>query len=330
MLIKNSFFAFAAVVLILLADLAFAQAPADPKQKGQEVFPSAVVPSNPASAELPSPIVSEVPKLRLGPGDEMDIAVFGIPDLSRHVRVTTDGNINMALLGWVPVSGLTVEEAQARIESRLVEGGYVKNPEVLISVKEYTHQAISVIGEVAKPGVYPVLGSHTLLDALLMAGGLGQKAGNTVTITHRNDPNNPDVVKIGFDLQSPDNKMVEVLPGDIVSVSRAGIVYVIGEVNRPGGFVMVNETMNMADAIALAAGPTHGAALNGTKILRRTTVGLQQIPVPLKKILSAKKPDLELKADDIVFVPGSLGKKIASIAAPVAIGTAGTLAIYRP
>lgn len=330
MLIKNSYFTFAALVLIFLSGFAFAQAAADHTQQGQEGIPTAMAPSNPDSAAAPSPVASEAPKLRLGPGDEMDIGVFGIPELSRHVRVTTDGNINMALLGWVPVSGLTVEEAQDRIESRLVDGGYVKHPQVLINIKEYTHQAISVIGDVAKPGLYPVLGALPLLDVLLMAGGLGQKAGNTVTITHRDDPDHPVVVKVGLDLQSLDNKTAEVLPGDVVSVSRAGIVYVIGEVNRPGGFVMENETMKLAQAIALAAGPTHAAGLNGTKILRRTPAGLQEVSVPLKKILEAKSPDLQLQPADIVFVPASVGKRVAAVTAQTAVGIVSALAIYRP
>ncbi len=316
-------------VLVLLAAVAFGQSSVEPQQKATE-FSGPATPSNVDSTAASLPSTPEAPKLRIGPGDEMDISVFGVPELNEHARVTTEGNIYMPLLGAVPVSGLTVPEAQARIASRLEDGAYVKQPQVLISVKEYTHQSISVIGEVAKPGVYAVLGPHTLLDVLLMAGGLGQKAGNAVTITHRNDPNNPELVEIGFDLQSPDHQTTEVLPGDIVSVSRAGIVYVIGEVNRPGGFVMEKQTMNLTDAIALAAGPTHGAAMNSTKILRRTPTGLQEFGVPLKKILSAKRPDLQLKPEDIVFVPASLGKHVASVAAPIALGTAGTLAIYRP
>jgi polysaccharide export outer membrane protein len=316
-------------ILVLVSVLAFGQVGAAQQSEGMEVQSPAAAPdagSTAASTES----ASEAPKLRIGPGDELDIAVFGIPELSQHARVTTEGNIYMPLLGAVPVSGLTLDEAQSRIASRLEDGAYVKRPQVLISVKEYTHQSISVIGEVAKPGVYPVLGPHTLLEVLLMAGGLGQKAGNTVTITHRNDPNNPEVVEIGFDLQSPHHETTEIIPGDIISVSRAGIVYVIGEVNRPGGFVMEKQTMALSDAIALAAGPTHGAAMNGTKILRRTPTGLREFGVPLKKILSAKKPDLQLKPEDIVFVPASFGKHAASIAAPIALGTAATFAIYRP
>jgi polysaccharide export outer membrane protein len=331
MLIKNSYFSFAVLLWLSFSGCALAQAAASRHE--HEAIPNAVAPSNhdsQGSTATPMPLTSEVTKLRLGPGDEMDIAVFGIPDLSRHVRVTTEGNIYLALLGWVPVSGLTVDEAQTRIETRLVDGGYVKDPQVLITVKEYTHQAVSVIGDVAKPGLYPVLGSHTLLDVLLMAGGLGQKAGNDVTITHRDDPDHPVVVKVGLDLQSLDNKTAEVLPGDIVSVSRAGIVYVVGEVNRPGGFVMENNTMKMAEAMALAAGPTRAAALNGTTILRKTPAGLEQISVQVKKILQAKSPDQLLQPGDIVFVPTSVGKRVAAQSIQMALGTVSALAIYRP
>ena len=330
MVIKNSYSTVAVFVSIWLSGFAFSQTAADRPHHEQEEMPARVTASNPDSADPTSRVPSEVPQLRLGPGDEMDIAVFGVPDLSRHVRVTTEGNIYLALLGWVPVSGLTVEEAQSRVESRLRDRGYVKDPQVLITVKEYTHQAVAVIGDVAKPGLYPVVESHTLLDVRLMAGGLVQKAGNTVTITHRDDPHNPVVVKVGLDLQSLDNKTAEVLPGDTVSVSRAGIVYVIGEVNRPGGFVMENETMKMAQAMALAAGPTRGAALNGTTILRKTPSGLEQISVHVKKILEAKSPDLSLQPGDIVFVPASLSKRVAAQTTQTALGLVAGLAIYRP
>jgi len=301
-----------------------------------EVPPAATRPtaalqtSSPESTATSQAIAGESPKLRLGPGDEMDLAVFGAPELAQHARVTTEGNIYFAPLGWVPVAGLTAEEAQARLQSRLIEGGFLKHPHVSINVKEYTTQEVAVIGEVAKPGVYPVLGTHTLLEVLLMAGGLALRAGNTVTITHRAHPESPQVVKIGLDLQSLDKNTAQVLPGDVVSVSRAGIVYVIGEVNRPGGFVMENEMMSVSRAIALAAGPTPGAALNGAKMLRKTSSGLQELPVPLKKVLQAKTPDMELQPDDILFIPASLGKSVASHTAQGVFNVALSAAIYRP
>lgn len=335
MLKKNFCLLYLAALVILLAQLSPAQALSSGAQPRQDQPAVTSIGTEPQASHLAVTSTSqftagEAPKLRLGPSDEMDISVFGTPELARHARVTPEGNIYFAPLGWVPVVGLTAEEAQTRLESRLVEGGFLKHPQVTINVKEYTTQAVSVIGEVAKPGVYTVLGSHTLLDVLLMAGGLGQRAGNTVTITHRDHPSQPQTVKIGLDLQSLDKNTntAEVLPGDVVSVSRAGIVYVVGEVNRPGGFVMENERMSMTQAIALAAGPTHAAALNGTKMLRKTPSGLQELPVPLKKVLQAKSPDLELKPGDIIFIPVSLGKSIASHTAQTALGLAAGAAIY--
>lgn len=335
MLKKYRCLLYLAALVMLLSQLSPAQAAnggAKPQQDQPAVTSIGTEPqaSHPAASSMSQFTAGEAPKLRLGPSDEIDISVFGTPELARHARVTPEGNIYFAPLGWVPVVGLTAEEAQARLESRLVEGGFLRHPQVSINVKEYTTQAVSVIGEVVKPGVYPVLGSHTLLDVLLMAGGLGQRAGNTVTITHRDDPSQPQTVKIGLDLQSLDKNTntAEVLPGDVVSVSRAGIVYVVGEVNRPGGFVMENERMSMTQAIAMAAGPTHAAALNGAKMLRKTPSGLQELPVPLKKVLQAKSPDLELKPGDIIFIPVSLGKSIASHTAQTAVSLAASAAIY--
>ncbi len=318
-------------VVILFSQVLLAQSPiAEGPPPGRETAPSEDAARQAVATPKAQPPRSESPALRLGTGDEMDISVFGIPEMNQHARVSTEGNIYFAPLGWVPVSGLTVDEAQARLQSRLVEGGFLTHPHVVIAVKEYTSQEVSVIGEVAKPGVYPVLGPHTLLDMLLAAGGLGQKAGNTVTITHRDHADEPVKVKIGSDLQ-PENANVTILPGDVVSVSRAGIVYVVGEVNRPGGFVMENEKMKLAEAIALAAGPTRAASLKGAKMLRKSpNGGLEEISVPLKKVLQAKAPDVDLQPNDIIFVPASLSKSIGSHVGQQALAMAGMVAIYRP
>ncbi len=114
--------------------------------------------------------------LVLGPGDEVEITVYGAPDLSEHTRVSAEGNISMPLIGYVRMAGLTSSEAEGAIESQLRQNNILNDPQVSLYVKEYTSGGISVAGEVAKPGVYSALGPHRLFDVLQAAGGLTEKA----------------------------------------------------------------------------------------------------------------------------------------------------------
>ena len=114
----------------------------------------------------------------LGPGDEVEITVYGAPDLSEHTRVSAEGNISIPLVGYVRVAGLTSSEAEGAIEAQLRQNNIVNDPQVSLYVKEYTSGSISVAGEVAKPGAYSALGPHRLFDVLQGAGGLTEKAAN--------------------------------------------------------------------------------------------------------------------------------------------------------
>ena len=250
-------------------------------------------------------------KLSIGPDDELDVSVYGVPDLSQHVRVDTSGDAHLLLVGPVHVEGLSSEEAQAVIEKQLVEGRFVKNPHVTVYVKEFTSQSVSVVGEVNKPGNYPALSTRRLYDAFQQAGGLTPTAGK-VTITHSGELNNPTVVTLTNDPIKSAQANVEIMPGDAITVSKAPIVYVMGNVSKPGGYVLDNDS-NVKDSegltvmrvLSLASGPVQGAALNKSRIIRRTPNGIQELPIPLKKIMAGKAPDPPLEAEDILYIPGS-------------------------
>ena len=263
----------------------------------------------------------------LGPGDEVEVTVYGAPDLSGHTRVATNGSISMPLVGYIRVAGLSSSEAEEAIEAQLRQNNVVNNPQVSVFVKEYTSGGISVAGEVSKPGVYSALGPHRLFDVLQAAGGLTDRAGSTVTISHR-DGVNPITVEIPKDPEQMSRINVDLSPGDTMVVNKAGIVYVLGEVNKPGGYVL-NSTggVTLLRVIAAAGGPTHGAAVGGTKMIRRTPTGLQELPVPLKDLMHAKVADIPLQADDIVYVPSSRLK--AAVNASALLSTLGTTALYR-
>ena len=263
----------------------------------------------------------------LGPGDEVEVTVYGAPDLSGRSRVGTNGNISMPLVGYIHVAGLSGSEAEEVIETQLRQNHVVNNPQVSVYVKEYTSSGISVAGQVSKPGVYSALGPHRLFDILQAAGGLTEKAASTVTISHRGGAN-PITVELPKDPGELSRVNVELFPGDTIVVPSAGIVYVLGEVNKPGGYVL-NSTggVTVLRVVAAAGGPTHTAAVGGTKMIRRTPNGLQEVPVALKDLLRAKIADIPLQADDILYVPSSRVK--TALNASSLITTLGTTALYR-
>ena len=264
--------------------------------------------------------------LLIGAGDEVEIAVYDAPDLSMHGRVGADGNISMPLIGYVRIAGLTSRQAEGAIGDRLLREQVLNNPQVSVHVKEYTASGISVAGEVGKPGVYSALGPHRLFDILQNAGGLTERAADTVIISHR-DSEHSRTVELPKDADGLSRLNIELLPGDTVIVPKAGIVYVLGAVNKPGGYVLNSEGGTVLRVLAAAGGPTQGAAVGGTKMLRRTPTGLQELPLPLKKLLHAKAMDISVQAEDIIFVPTSRMKQVLN--AGVLVSTATTAAVYR-
>jgi polysaccharide biosynthesis/export protein len=268
--------------------------------------------------------------LIIGAGDLLDVGVYGAPDFTKEVRVADSGEISLPLIGSVYVAGLTVEQAETLVEQRLSEGGYFTNPQVSIFEKEYATQGISVLGEVQKPGIYPLLGTRSLFDAVSAAGGLTPKAGNSITITHRSNPKEPHTVVLPPNQTFPPESNVAILPGDTVVVSKAGIVYVVGDVRMPSGFVMENSRLSVLQAIAMAQGANNTAKLAKTILIRRTTNGPQEIPIPLDRIMTAKAEDIPLQPEDIVFVPRSSGKAAARRSLEAILQAATGAAIYRP
>jgi len=270
---------------------------------------------NPSSAgenEKSSPQSSSEParKLTIGPDDELDVSVYGVPELSQHVRVDASGSAYLLLIGPVHVEGLSTVEAQAVIEKQLVEGRFVKNPHVTVYVKEFTSQFVSIVGEVNKPGNYPALSTRRLYDAFQEAGGLTPTAGK-VTITRPGQLNKPTIVTLSSDPLNSAQANVEIMPGDAISVSKAPIVYVLGEVNKPGGYVLADDSnvkdlqgLTVMRVLAMASGPLQGAALNKSRIIRRTANGIQEVPIRLKQIMAGKAPDPTLEVEDILYIPG--------------------------
>lgn len=300
----------------------FAQAPVpgetQPSQTTEGVAPTASAPGE--------------SRVKLGAGDLIEVSVYGVPDLSTKARIGNRGDVYLPLIDYVHVSDLTVDEAQDLIEKRLSDGGFVRNPHVAILVSESASQAATLIGEVSRPGTYPVIGDRRLFDLISAAGGLTEKAGRVVTIMHRQNPDQKVELHLPSNLAEDTQNNVQVRPGDTIVVSRAGIIYVVGAVTRPSGFMIEDDSLTVLKVLALAGGGTRTASLNGSKILRQTPNGVQEISVKLKKVLQAKATDIPMVKGDILFVPGSAAKALAYRGAEAAVSmtTALSVVAVRP
>jgi polysaccharide export outer membrane protein len=262
------------------------------------------------------------PTLAIGPGDAVQISVYNVPELTLKVRVGDDGVVNLPLVGPMNWRGLSASQAEQLLAATLVREDYVKKPQVSLFVAEFASQGISVVGEVKQPGIYPLLGPHTLADAVAAAGGLTPTAGKAIQIAHKSAPGTEETVVVRND-GTFENAPPRIQPGDTITVSKAGIVYVVGAVNSPGGFVIGNNTrMTVVKAIALARGQTDRARLKHVYVVRKKGGAADVTTIDLKRTMRGLAPDFELQADDIVYVPNSAVRTAADIAQKATIGAA--------
>jgi polysaccharide export outer membrane protein len=267
--------------------------------------------------------------LRLAPGFMVSLNVLDDPDFVGTFRVDELGDIALPILGTMHVAGETVAEARVQLEKRLLDGGFLKDPQISLAVVEYTVPEVTIIGEVAGPGKYPLLAPRKLVDVLALAGGTTVAAGNEVRVTRLDMDGPPIVVHYSRTTDPKTIESVMVRPGDTVQVKRAGIVYVLGAVTRPGGFVMQEEgTLNVLQAVALAYGTTVLASTGTIYIVRRNADGsAAYIKVPYKKLTHGRGADVPLHSSDVLFVPTSTVKSIYSNTQQI-MNAAAASAIY--
>lgn len=266
------------------------------------------------------------PTLRLGPGDLIEIGVYNVPELTTKARVGNSGDAYLPLIDYVHVGDLTVEEAQALIQKRLEDGGFVRNPHVTIFLDESASQGVTILGDVGRPGIYPAIGNRKLYDLISAAGGFTPSAGRKVSIVHQH-AQSPVTVDLPRNLADDLQDNIEILPGDTITVPRAPIIYVVGDVGHPTGLLVDNGHLTVLQALALAGGTNHTAKMGGTRIIRMGPTGMTETKVPLKKMLEAKAPDINLQADDILFVPLSGARVAAGQGFSAAISAATGLAV---
>jgi polysaccharide export outer membrane protein len=287
------------------------------------------LPASPTSADRRATLNPEVAaRLFIGPGDLLTITVFNVPELQQTVRVSDTGDAVLSLIGNMHLAVMTVAAAAAVLEGEYRNRKMLVDPHVTILVTEYATEGVSVLGEVAKPGVYPLLGPHSLLDIISAAGGLTASAGSTVSIRRRTGAE--QVVQL--DANNPQKALaqdIELQPADTVVVARAAIVYVVGDVGKPGGFPMQNNgSLTVLQAVALASGVNKTASLSHAKIIHRTPTGYAEADIHLARLLQGKSPDMALAPEDIVFVPNSKLKSAVAGGFTSVVQAATTAAIY--
>jgi len=294
----------------------------------------------------------------IGTGDLLHIDVFDVPELSRELRVSDTGEISFPLIpGRVHAAGLTPFQLESQLEQLLLENGLVSHPQVSVFVKEQNSQPISVVGAVAKPMVYQVIRPTTLLEVLADAGGITDDAGSVVIVTRSghagadpveapsgaaaDPPADPAedtqtiTIRLMDLLDSGDSKFnISVYGGDVISVPKAGIVYVMGAgVAQPGGYVLQGhgDQITVLRAIALAHGLTGFAKSDDATIMRTNplTGKRDEIAVHIKQIEKHKADDLAMKSNDILYVPDSTGKKILAKGGEAALGITTAVVVYR-
>jgi polysaccharide export outer membrane protein len=266
----------------------------------------------------------------IGPNDALDISEYHTPEFHSAVRVSAAGNVTLPLIEQIYLAGMDEQQAAHAIEAALKAKGMLLHPLVSVQVTSYAGQDVSVLGEVARPGVYPFTLHHRLLDLLSAAAGLSPSAGRLVNVYHRNDPRTPHPVVLdpgGTDTATEHNPELD--PGDTIQVSRAGLIYVIGDVIRPGGFpVDPAQGLTVVQALSLAWGPSQNAAARRAILIREQKGGRTLTTLNLSRMLRGQEPDQPVHDRDILFVPDSTAHTLLNHTLESAIQSAVGITIY--
>jgi polysaccharide export outer membrane protein len=298
-----------------------------------------------ASSQQPAAPLT-LPNYILGPGDQIALVVPALAAdfTGKTFRIEGGGDIALPVVGTVHAGGRTVHAVQDDLKDRL--SAILQTPDVVVSVAEFAGQPVSVLGSVTLPGIRQLQGHKTLFEVLSLSGGLRPEAGTTVEITRdlRMGPiplPNATASSTGefsiatIKLKNVMNASAEnilVLPGDTVFVPKAGIVYAVGSVTKPGGYTIGEDGLLSAlQMVSLAGGFLRTAATAKSKILRLvpgTAASRTEIDINIKRLMAGKIADVPLQPNDILFIPNS-GAKSAGFRTIDAIVTAATgLAIY--
>lgn len=311
-----------ACALILAASCALnasSQYAPPPKVGGNGTFdtPPAAANGNAENARRRLSPVTAVPRdfssLKLAPGFLLSMEVYDTPEYSSDLRIDSNGNVNVPMVGSVHIADLTLIDAAKAIAASLRDSKMLKDPHVNLNVEEYASREVTVLGEVRTPGPVEVLAPRRLDDVIALAGGETEYAGNTIEIRHQvGNTSRTDVVRYTRKLDNHVLADTVIQPGDTVTVRRAGIVYVLGAVTRPGGYIMQEGgELDVTQAVALAYGTTMPASIGSMRLIRKHDDGkVEQIPLQYRDMVKGKVPPLRLQPEDVIYVPVSKVKAV--------------------
>jgi len=308
------------------------------------------LPAPPTSLAAPSPPTLSDEYL-ISPDDVLDVYVYDVPELSHPYTVSPSGAVTVPLLPKpLQAAGLTPDEFARAMEESFRQSGRLRHPEIAVSIKQSRTRSVAVDGAVKNSVVLPMVWRTKLVDVFSQCGGLADDAGTNATITRGPlalrdlaaegglaTPTLTVELKKVMDGSDPAST-IEVWPGDRVSVERAGVIYILGEVRSPGGYTLKNarDELTVLRALALAGDVTSVARKSKAMIIRKdpkAATGREEINLDLKSILAGRSPDPKLQADDILFVPGSSGKKalhtLTGVPATIVGGAAETAIIVH-
>jgi polysaccharide export outer membrane protein len=266
--------------------------------------------------------------LLISPGDALHISVLDMPELEQTPRVTDKGDVPIEGVGDVRVVNLTPSEAATAIRESYLKAHFLNHPQVSVVVDQYATQEVTLIGEFRTPGAYPIATPRPILDVIALGGGLSDSADRDILIERRGDQSHPIHYDLNNDGEQAIKEQVLVNPGDTVVVVKAGIVYVLGDVNRPGGYTMNNNEskISLLEALSIAGGPARTAKLNRARLIRKADHTEAQIS--LGDIQQGKRPDFPMLPGDILYVPFSYAKNLLITSSAGIVGAAGAAAIY--
>jgi polysaccharide export outer membrane protein len=283
----------------------------------------------------------------LGPNDQISVHVLHLDEIGpQPIRIDMEGYINVALAGRIHAGGLTVKALEEAIAERLKSD--LLNPTVSVTIVEYHSQPVSILGAVNKPGVHQLQGQLRLFEALSLVDGLRPDAGDQIKITRRKewgeiplegaatDPSGEYIIgsvstKSIMEAANPEEN-IELKPNDVISVPKAKLVYIVGSVRRPGGFALnEKDTISVLQAISLAEGLEKTASAGKAVILRNGSGSAHgtEVPINVSHILSGKTKDMQLNANDVLFIPESKAKAIGLRAAEAMVQAGTGMAIYK-
>jgi polysaccharide export outer membrane protein len=248
--------------------------------------------------------------LLIGPGDKLHVQVFDTPEMDQIIRVGDNGDAPVLFLGAVALAGKTPQGAAQTIRTLLVQKDLMQHPQVTVTIDQSGTQDVSVGGEVNHPGSYVIMTPRSILDVLDMAGGLDEFADRHIVIQRRDPASKPETYFVSNDPAAALNSAVAVWPGDKVIVPRVGVVYVLGDVGRPGGYPLSGNDARttLLQSLTMSGAPNKTAMTYKIRLMRKTAGGYVNVPIHVNRIMAGKDPDPVLAADDVVMVPFSFTK----------------------